>query len=215
MSFEYLDFRILEEKDHTLVWNLMLEEYFTREPVCAVSNFSPDETKMYVGDFVNDGLWQHASLGAFDKQSHKLVAIQINILGKKPRKYLDYDENGYPMHVRQAIGIMDHIAGDTSDIIGTTDYMNFIVLCCRKSYCNRGIATELYKRSEEIARNEGCKKMYTIATNCYTRKITDKFGYTVINEMNYEDYVDPFTGNKIFNNTAKPHSNIALVVKIL
>ena len=60
----------------------------------------------------------------------------------------------------------------------------------------QGLGQELVLRSHDLAKENGCEFSYLMATGIYSQPMFRKLGYNVLNEVSYENMLDP-RGKKI------------------
>ncbi|CAG9858636.1 unnamed protein product [Phyllotreta striolata] len=87
------------------------------------------------------------------------------------------------------------------------------ILSVDSKYRGKGLAKELFSRSEIIAEEHGFKLMKVDATSLFTQKICEAFGLKVIKTVRYGDYKDE-NGKKIYP-TESPHDYYKVMVKQL
>jgi len=63
-------------------------------------------------------------------------------------------------------------------------------VCAARVAGVRGLGTEITRRSELLAKELGCTGTYALVTGKYSRRIFEKLGHTIINEIKYADYKD-------------------------
>ncbi|XP_072396820.1 arylalkylamine N-acetyltransferase 1-like [Diabrotica undecimpunctata] len=85
------------------------------------------------------------------------------------------------------------------------------ILSVEPKYRGRGLAKELFSRSEGIARKHGLKLMKVDATSLFTQKICEAFGFESIKSVCYADYKDE-NGRKMYD-TESPHDYYKVMVK--
>nr|XP_039257149.1 uncharacterized protein LOC120333830 isoform X2 [Styela clava] len=217
MTFEKLQFRVLQEEDYDVVWDLVLKEFIPREPSFVPLKLTDEDCNDLFRNSVKEGISHRSSIGVFDKDTGELIGINLTALGKK-RGPISVTGSGKSSKKEQQIGrLVSILLGGGSPnapevALGTRNYMQSFMLCSKSTHANIGIGTELYKRTDAIARKEGCKKRFTYCTNAFTFKICDKFGYESLKDIYYKDYVDPVSGGKILESIPPPHIKISLMV---
>ncbi|KAF5289848.1 hypothetical protein FQR65_LT10664 [Abscondita terminalis] len=80
-------------------------------------------------------------------------------------------------------------------------------------YRGRGIANELFVRSEIIAEEYGLKIIKVDATSMFTQKICEKFGLTTAKSVVYKEFKDE--NGKLLYNTKSPHDYYKVMLKEL
>nr|XP_039253085.1 uncharacterized protein LOC120330270 [Styela clava] len=218
MSEEEYDYRILEECDCEVITAFMVKHFVGEEPISTHLQLSPEEGEMLFGPYVKNALWQKVSIGVYDKATGELVGIRINFLGENQDKLqpLPYNMKEAPLNVQQFDQILIYLFGtDMAKSLGTSNYMELFLVAVRQDYGKKGITTELYKRSEKIARSRGIDILPVACTSAYTLKTTTKLGWKAQKQVNYADYVDPLTNKNILENMKKPHVVLTVLNKSL
>ena len=86
-------------------------------------------------------------------------------------------------------------------------------VCVVESFRKRGVAQELIKKSIELAKSKNAE-FYTVhAVSCFARKIFEKLGFSVLNEIFYKEYfkADP----EIISEISNLHPSATFFVKRL
>ncbi|XP_039263478.2 uncharacterized protein LOC120339420 [Styela clava] len=211
-----ISYRLLNVDDLPSVVSLIKKEFITREPMCSTLNFTDEHVDLMADVRLRAILEDNISIGAFEDETDLLVAIRLSLLGRN-EKEVDYTSKAnVPIRLVQLGALVKYLfGGSKADCLGTKDYAYFVILCTRPEYGGEGIATELYRRSHIIAREAGCKKSAVMASSYYTQRIIKKYQYDFVKTVEYKNYVDPVTGNKVFSEVPSPHVTIALGVKTL
>nr|CAH7738114.1 unnamed protein product [Callosobruchus chinensis] len=87
------------------------------------------------------------------------------------------------------------------------------ILSVDARFRGRGVAKELFSRSEILAEEYGFKLMKVDATSLFTQKVCESFGLKVVKSVRYGDFKDD-DGKKIYD-TQPPHDYYKLMVKEL
>ncbi|CAH2006044.1 unnamed protein product [Acanthoscelides obtectus] len=87
------------------------------------------------------------------------------------------------------------------------------ILSVDAQFRGRGVAKELFSRSEIIAEEYGFQLMKVDATSLFTQKVCESFGLEVEKAERYGDFKDK-DGKKIYD-TKPPHDYYKLMVKVL
>ena len=75
-----------------------------------------------------------------------------------------------------------------------------------------GLASDLVRRSVQLAKCLGYKMCKTEATGDYSRKAFLKAGFQLVSECDYQDFT--VDGEKVFQDI-KNHKGVALLIKML
>jgi len=63
-------------------------------------------------------------------------------------------------------------------------------LCSARWHGFRGLGTELVRRTEALAKENGCTHTYAIVSSKYSSPIFDRLGHTMVKSLAYADFVD-------------------------
>ncbi|KAG5879467.1 Dopamine N-acetyltransferase, partial [Gonioctena quinquepunctata] len=85
------------------------------------------------------------------------------------------------------------------------------ILSVDNKYRGRGLAKELFARSEKIAQENGLELIKVDATSFFTQKVCENFGLTTSKSVRYADYLDE-NGHKMYD-TKAPHDFYKVMVK--
>nr|XP_022920579.1 dopamine N-acetyltransferase-like [Onthophagus taurus] len=88
------------------------------------------------------------------------------------------------------------------------------ILSVDGKYRGRGIAKELFQRSEIVAEESGFKLIKVDATSFFTQKIAESVGLKTEAEINYKEFEDN-EGKRIYYKVKSPHDYYKLMVKEL
>ncbi len=89
------------------------------------------------------------------------------------------------------------------------------VLCVHPDYKNRGIGTELMKRSLDHASHCGTTLFGTLCTSIYTQQMCEKQGFEKVKEVYYSTYVDSETKSLLYKDVEEPHKAAISYIKRL
>jgi GNAT superfamily N-acetyltransferase len=87
------------------------------------------------------------------------------------------------------------------------------ILSVDSRFRGKGIARELFLRSELIAEEHGFKLVKVDATSLFTQKVAECLGFTVEKSVKYGDYKDE-NGQKIYD-TKSPHDYYKVMIKLI
>ncbi|CAG9823042.1 unnamed protein product [Phaedon cochleariae] len=96
---------------------------------------------------------------------------------------------------------------------GVDKIFDLRILSVDNKYRGRGLAKELFARSELIAEENDFKLLKVDATSLFTQRICESFGLTVEKTVRYHDFHDE-NGRKIYD-TESPHDFYKVMVKRL
>lgn len=209
-----LTYRILTEVDHAEVVQFIQKNFIPFEPLSVAVGVRAEEEKNFPELLIKNSLWQKVSIGVFDNSNGELCALRLNMLGKH-MKSLPYDDNSskHSQNFNAMARILSYAKEDLEQYFPDENFMEHEFVVVNQGYGRRGIATELYKQSEILAREHGCDRMRVTCSNYYTRRSVEKVGYIVLKELLYVDYQDIVTGLRPFTTMPPPHTGVAVLMK--
>nr|XP_039255776.1 uncharacterized protein LOC120332573 [Styela clava] len=214
MKLKNVNYRLLDDNDFSEVASLIANDYLPNEPILITLNSTKKDAEKLTEIDVKPVLTLNASYGAFDTESGELVGISIVDIGKYKKS--ESHNSDVPLCIKQFIGIDEVlIGGSLKEYFGTNNYAYCSILCTKHEYTKQGIGTELLRRTNKNANNKKCENICVITSSYYSEKIVRKIGYDSMITVDYKDYVDPSTGNKIYANIPSPHERITFWVKNL
>jgi len=86
-------------------------------------------------------------------------------------------------------------------------------LCSARWHGFRGLGTELVRRTETLARSNGCSHTYAIVSSKYSHLVFDRLDHTKLKSLVYADFVDS-NGEPYLKDT-REHTEARVYVKAL
>ncbi|XP_049541570.1 transferrin [Anopheles darlingi] len=87
------------------------------------------------------------------------------------------------------------------------------ILSVDSKFRGQGLAKELMRKSEEVARNHGFRIMKTDATGMFSQRVASSLGFSTAHEIKYDEYLDQ-QGCPVFH-VAAPHDRLKIMYKAL
>lgn len=215
---ERYEIRSLTEDDFENVWQVMGCDFTDNEPVSAKLKVSVDYPQLilYRSWKIKQGLKQHASIGAYEKSSNKIVGCAIlHLSHKTPEEKSPANIDEAPLNFRQLQKFLSSCMDGLTEIMGEDEYMEITFLACHKNHTGHGIATNLFRHAVDIAQQQACKKVFLQTNNYYVQRIATKNGFDYHKEVFYSKYVDPITGTKVLHDMPEPHTKGVILIKNL
>ncbi|XP_074033287.1 arylalkylamine N-acetyltransferase-like 7 isoform X3 [Leptinotarsa decemlineata] len=157
------------------------------------------------------------SLMAMDAKTKEIAGVALNGISRKGdvEKSLEEMKSIDNIQYQRVFGLLNNV---NKDLDLFTKYnvekiFELRILSVDDKYRGRGLAKELFSRSEMIAKEYGFELMKVDATSFYTQKISESFGFTTEVCIKYGDYCDE-EGQKIYD-TKSPHDFYKVMVKHL
>ena len=170
-------------------------------------------------------LRQGVSLAARDVTSGKMVGqLIMEIFSRKECMSWDKDPPSYSTMLDkygdEPWARFGHVGGKIlwprdlfTDSPSLETIMDLGFLSVEKEWRGRGIAGELMRRGEALAREVKCQGTVVIASTTATVRITKRLEMKVLHECRWEDYCDD-NGNQIFNLPAEKGDSIKSLIKL-
>ncbi|KFB37543.1 AGAP011168-PA-like protein [Anopheles sinensis] len=87
------------------------------------------------------------------------------------------------------------------------------ILSVDSKFRGQGLAKELMRKSEEVARTQGFRIMKTDATGMFSQRVASSLGFATRHEVLYDDYCDQ-DGRPVFH-VGEPHDRLKIMYKAL
>ncbi|KAJ8968896.1 hypothetical protein NQ317_008833 [Molorchus minor] len=162
---------------------------------------------------LKDGL----SVMATDMERGVIAGVALNGLSRKGdvERSLEEMKSIDNIKYQRIFGLLNTVNHEL-DLFGKYNVdkiFDLRILSVDSRYRGKGIAKELFARSELIAEEHGFRLMKVDATSLFTQKISESFGLTVEKSVKYGEYTDE-NGKKIYD-TQPPHDYYKVMVKQL
>lgn len=214
-------FRIVDQSRYPEILHLLYKNFHTDEPMSKTVGMLDGTTSVPVLDeFALNALGQNLSIMAIDPMTDHLLGVAINVEAKKEdenvplKELLDKYKHPRFRHILTVLYRVNEKAGDIFANMETDIFFDIKMVTTDKTKRRGGLATDLLRRSVELARNLGFKAVKTEATGLFSRKAFERLGFSVQSEYLYEDYVSD-EGEKVFAALADYHRCTTLMTKRL
>ena len=209
-----IKFKTAKKSELELVRNFVYENFHDKEPIERSHidkkyKMKPDE------NFLLDCLEDETSFMAFD--GDKLIAVLL--AGKI---FSDLAERNFECSKKMKSKKTADILKFLSFVDAKADYCNrFKVSCClhvhiinvHPNYHRQGIARQLFELCIEIGRQKQFPVITMDCTNFFTSKIAEKFEFSLVSSVTYEEYNNHVGDQSFIAN--EPHTEIKSYAKIL
>jgi len=217
-----ISFRIVDQSRYSEILDLLYTNFHTDEPMSKAVGMikDPSDKNPTLDEFALDGLKQNLSIMAIDPITDNLLGVAINIEAKKEKREQTLEEclDEYAdhrfKHIMTVLYNVNQMAGDLYIEMETDVFFDIKMVTTDKTQRRGGLATDLLRRSVELARNLGFKAVKTEATGLYSRKAFERLGFSVNAEYLYEDYISQ-DGERVFATLADNHKCTTLMTKRL
>ena len=168
---------------------------FTHEPMTAALNLSYqqvyDDFKMVVEKLIPEGM----SFAAIDTKTNTIAGVCINkdFIVEPVAEGEDHSD------ALAVFDLVDELDAQSPELKQLSEHEMFhlYILAVDDAYVGNGIAVELAKHTDELAKNLGFKQMVVEATGPMSQHICiDRIGCKEIGRVNYKDF--EFHGEKVF-----------------
>lgn len=218
-SLNNIHYRIVPPSRYEDVIRLLYGSFFTDEPMSKCLGLTDGIRRDPILDeFVYAGLEENLSIMAIDASTGKLLGACINVAAVKNEveetledSLQKYKDSSF----RQIVHVLYNVNRDGGDIFGEMDsniLFDIKMIAADKHNRKGGLATDLLRRSVDLAKCLGFKGIKTEATGLYSRKAFQRIGFEVKAECIYEDFVT-LDGEKIFIDAKEPHRCTTLMTK--
>nr|CAD7606873.1 unnamed protein product [Timema genevievae] len=218
-KFEDMEFSLIPEERYEDVIHHLRNNFFADEPLnSAVSLVQPGDPHAELEEHSLNTLKDGLSQMAVHRDTGQVIGVALNgiqgpdDLAASQAKLTTLTDEKF----RQIFDLL-YGANLTLDLFrqhGVDRIFECRILSVDKRFRGRGLARELLRRSEEVARENGFKVFKEDATGFFSQKVAESVGLQTVHELRYEDYTSPDTGEVIFK-TKKPHESLKIMVKIL
>ncbi len=152
-----------------------------------------------------------------------MVGMSINCiesladLPDVPPTFEEYVGRGFSRESSSVTVMLDSVFDIKSILMANQESKMFevFVLSIDSGYKNKGIASELAKRSLDHAVTLGYKLAGAICTSFYTQRLFEKQGFKKMKEVCYATYVNSETNSFLFEDVEEPHKAVISYVKEL
>ncbi|MFC4892686.1 GNAT family N-acetyltransferase [Pseudofrancisella aestuarii] len=191
--YSRLDYSRVQEVAELFANLFIQEEYLIKNSKVSYENYIL-ATTVRAKHAATTGL----SLIAICENTNKVIGFCINI---DPYSEIQVDRSSYASKdpafeiINSALsGLYNGISFEEKPGVNFSIY----ALGVSSEFQNKGIASNLFKISEQIAIEKNFSVILTDATSPGTKKIAEKLNYTAINKFSYKDYI--YKGKKPFEN---------------
>nr|CAB3262661.1 uncharacterized protein LOC100181498 [Phallusia mammillata] len=185
------EFRLLTEDDLEVAVEFVHKNYTLKEPLRQMITKDVEQCIGMDQKRIVKKLKDNASIGVFNK-SGKMIASAFSGLNTRAQKSLCcHGDHSSVQWFRYISTLVETLEGSLMDELNTDKFLMLSMLAVDPDYQRRGLAKELVKRSEDIARKLPCEYMVADASSFYTQKCFENMGYVKLKSVDYKDYFDP------------------------
>lgn len=168
-------------------------------------------------------LKQDLSWCAIDEETGKMVGVRIpgsetiDELSDVQPTFDQFVASGWSKEW-SAIWMLLQSAMDTKKILIANQenkILELFAVCVHLDYFQRGIATELVKRTLAHSVKVGFTFAGVICTSAYAQRLFKKLEFTKVKELPYSTYIDPGSNLVIFKDVEEPHKSAVSYIKKL
>ena len=200
------------------------DHFLTDEPIMkslGPSHLQSDIDKM--NRLVLSFLKHNLSWCAIDKSTGRMVGVRITYsqsLADLPDAQLTFDElvsSGWSNEWASVMFLLDAML-DAKEILTSykeSKMLELFAVGVNSDYRNRGIASELVRRTLDHAVAVGHTIAGVVCTSIYTQKLFEKQGFEKVKEEYYGSYINAGTNSTLFQNVDKVHKSVVSYVKKL
>ena len=209
-----IEIKTLTFQDLTDVLDLIVKHYsqdlfdnFFQLKGNEIDQFNINRVKMH--------LKQSWSVGAFDKETNKIIAVSLNRVQEKGKPLVPLILNKQMVlsnELEQIKEFFDDLTVNSFDLLQTDKLFFAGMVTVHEMYRRNGIVNKLRIATESLARTAGCNYIVSTPTNEYLCRSALQYDYKVLKEITYLDY---YSRNhaKIFENVSSPYIKAQLIYK--
>lgn len=216
-----ITFRIVDQSRYPEVLELLYANFHPDEPMSRALNiYSGNHRVPAIDEYTLNGLKENLSLMAVDSFTNKLLGVAINGLVHKSSLDIplaDKLKNIRNDKFRHIISVLHEVNQRGAHIfqeLGTDVIFDIKMVTTDKLNRKSGLATDLIRKSINLARDLGYTAAKTEATGIYSRKASERLGFTMVAEFFYDEYVAADGTTGIFSDMGN-HKGATLLVKRL
>ncbi|XP_059082292.1 uncharacterized protein LOC131879858 [Tigriopus californicus] len=216
-----ITFRIVDQSRYPEVLELLYANFHPDEPMSRALNiYSGDHRVPAIDEYTLNGLKENLSLMAVDSFTNKLLGVSINGLVHKSSldiPLVDKLKNIRNDKFRHIITVLHEVNQRGAHIfqeLGTDVVFDIKMVTTDKLNRKSGLATDLIRKSINLARDLGYTAAKTEATGIYSRKASERLGFTMTAEFFYDEYIAADGTTGIFSDMGN-HKCATLLVKRL
>lgn len=187
----------------------LIKNYYTSETVdYKMLKYDLEEQRISDYKRANALLAYGLSVGVFDKNTNRLVAITLNAIVEsgKPDEYNPTDAED--SKIRVLIRFIDYAERDVLDILNAKKVLYMNITTVMPGYRRLGLSAKMALASLEVAKENECEYVVATATTTYFSK---SIGFKPVKRINYSEYVDEETGLRPFKDSIiEPHLHAAV-----
>ncbi|RZF35578.1 hypothetical protein LSTR_LSTR005106 [Laodelphax striatellus] len=218
-NFEGIAFStpVPEDRYHDVIVHLR-HNFFADEPINkSVELCQPGEPHAELEEHSLSTLRDGLSVMALDTETGEVIGVALNgvqhmgDLNAAQEKLEKMTDGSF----KQIFGLL-YSLNQTLDLFSKYEVENIFecrILSVDSRFRGRGLAKELMRRSEEVAKDAGFKVFKEDATGLFSQKIAASLGHETVYQMEYSSYTNK-EGDIIFN-TPSPHNSLKIMVKLL
>ncbi len=223
MSINQLSYQLIDPTRDEEALAFSYDHYFINEPMGKATLDSPQEKTPILDTILTNCLKSNdLSMCAIDESSGKMAGLllshscDVDTLPDSQETHDDYVASGIqPKHA--PIFVIVDKALDHKQLLIDQKHKKMVymlLLCVHGDYGQRGIATELVKRTMDHAISKHGYSMFSVVcTGYYSQRVYEKLGFQKHKEIKYADYT--VDGEVVFRNVEPPHKSTISYYKIV
>ncbi|XP_063932539.1 uncharacterized protein LOC135144393 [Zophobas morio] len=162
---------------------------------------------------MQDGL----SVMALDKATGEIAGVALNGIARKGdvEKALEDMKTIDNIKYQRIFGLLNNV-NKTADLYSKYNVDKIFelrILSVDSRFRGKGLAKELFRRSEMVAKEHGFKLIKVDATSLFTQRVAECLDFIVEKSVKYGDYKDE-NGQKMYD-TKSPHDYYKVMIKLI
>ena len=215
------EFGVLTDEDYEEALSFLRRDFLQVEVVTRGIGLSPPVDEDAPGEedskqFIRSMFIQGLTIRAKCKETGRIVGLRISTSMEEDYKNISQFENlcAAQDNFKKLAYFYEALFGDRDlhEEYQVTNILLFLMLSVGKDHRRQGLASELIKRSMELAREKGFDLIRAAASSPISQKLFDKFGFDVVKEQKFHEFT--WNGEILVQGTG-PDDTIQLRVKCL
>lgn len=167
---------------------LVKNVFVQREPITSSFGHTWEESK---------DEWEGAvNLALAHPQTHVALNGSNEIVGFRLSRVMDMSklkpgDSIYEWLTGETRTMADHLTRNWPTYLkNSKKIMQFMMLCVHPKYGGKGIGIRMCEENLALAKKLGCDSCSVVASNWMSQKIFEKMGFTIVEDMSYDDFRD-------------------------
>jgi len=207
-------FKIIRKEDYPKVLEHLNNTFYRDEPHLKHFGYT-EETALDLDKLVLGALEQNDFLSfcAIEKETGKIAGVRITFKASKndPESTTKFDS--FPVNFLMKLLTQMAEKANIFDRYNADSYGTLLMASVDPEFRERGLVTEMYKRTIQLLRSLNFVAAETICSNPITRNVTAKLGFEELCRIYFHEYVDE-EGKRILPKANDDECSALMVLKL-